>query len=142
MCELSTSISLDSRQASAVAGASANGTSPGHRSKTITALTRAEPALIVHRTFTERPLASSPAGFTVRVMATVLPLKKMSRVEKLRAMEAIWADLSRDEDQFESPAWHADALRETEQAVASGAAKFVDWEEAKKRLRRKAARLA
>jgi len=29
----------------------------------------------------------------------------MSRDEKLRAMEAIWADLSQDEDRFESPAW-------------------------------------
>jgi hypothetical protein len=75
-------------------------------------------------------------------MATVLPLKSMSRVEKLRAMEAIWEDLSRDEDKFESPAWHGEALREAERAVASGKAKFVDWEEAKKRLRRKAARLA
>jgi len=74
-------------------------------------------------------------------MAIVLPLKKMSRVEKLRAMEALWADLSQDEEQFESPAWHADALREAERAVESGKAKFVDWEQAKRRLRRKAAKL-
>ena len=75
-------------------------------------------------------------------MATVLPLKKMSRAEKLRAMEEIWTDLSRDEAKFDSPAWHADALREAEHAIVSGTAKFVDWEEAKARLRRKAAKLA
>jgi hypothetical protein len=75
-------------------------------------------------------------------MATVLPLKKMSRVEKLRAMEAIWADLSQDEGLFKSPAWHEEALREAERAVESGKAKFVDWEKAKQRLRRKAAKLA
>lgn len=75
-------------------------------------------------------------------MATVLPLKKMSRAEKLRAMEAIWTDLTQDEQQFDSPAWHGDALREAERAVEAGTAKFVDWEEAKKRLRRKAAKLA
>lgn len=66
----------------------------------------------------------------------------MSRDEKLRAMEAIWADLSQDEKQFESPAWHEQALRETEQLVKTGAAKFSDWEEAKKRLRDKAEKLA
>jgi hypothetical protein len=75
-------------------------------------------------------------------MPIALPLKRMSRDEKLRAMEAIWADLSQDEDQFESPAWHEKALREAKHAVNSGKAQFSDWEEAKKRVRRKAAKLA
>lgn len=72
-------------------------------------------------------------------MPIILPLKEMSRVEKLQAMEAIWADLCEDEDRLESPAWHEDALREAESAVASGQATFTDWEEAKERLRGKAA---
>jgi hypothetical protein len=71
-----------------------------------------------------------------------LPLKRMSRDEKLRAMEAIWADLSQDEDQIESPAWHEKALREAECAEKSGKAQFSDWEDAKKRVRRKAAKPA
>lgn len=75
-------------------------------------------------------------------MPTVLPLKKMSRPEKLRAMEALWIDLSQDDAAFKSPAWHEEALREAERAVAAGTAKFSDWDEAKKRLRRKAAKLA
>ena len=75
-------------------------------------------------------------------MSVVLPLQKMSRNEKLRAMEALWADLSKDEDRFQSPAWHAQALREAERAVKNGKAKFSDWEKAKKRIRRKAANLA
>jgi hypothetical protein len=74
-------------------------------------------------------------------MPVALPLKRIPRDEKLRAMEAIWADLSQDEDQFESPAWHKKALREAEHAVKSGTAQFSDWEDAKKRLRRKAAKL-
>ena len=64
----------------------------------------------------------------------------MSRVQKLRAMEEIWADLSRDDDRYESPACHNDALQEAERAVASGKAKFSDWDEAKERLRRKIAK--
>ena len=75
-------------------------------------------------------------------MPVSLPLKKMSRDEKLRAMEALWADLSQDEDAFESPAWHEQALREAEHAVKTGKARFSDWEEAKKRIRRKATKLA
>ncbi|MGC2625734.1 MAG: addiction module protein [Candidatus Udaeobacter sp.] len=75
-------------------------------------------------------------------MPVVLPLQKMSRDEKLRAMEALWADLSKDDDGFESPAWHAQALREAERAVKTGKARFNDWDEAKKRIRRKAAKLA
>lgn len=69
-------------------------------------------------------------------------MKKMSRLEKLQAMEALWVDLSREEDQFDSPAWHADALRDAERAVSTGGATFTDWEEAKKRIRRKAVRPA
>lgn len=73
-------------------------------------------------------------------MPTVLPLKRMSRVQKLRAMEELWADISRDDDRYESPAWHKDALEEATRAVKSGKAKFSDWEEAKERLRRKIAK--
>ena len=59
----------------------------------------------------------------------------MTREEKLRAMEELWADLSRDEKQFESPAWHGDVLRERLEAVKSGKEAFMDWETAKKKLR-------
>ena len=74
-------------------------------------------------------------------MPVALRLKRMSRDEKLRAMEALWADLSQDEGQFESPAWHMQVLGESERAVKNGKARFRDWDEAKKRIRRKAAKL-
>jgi len=57
-------------------------------------------------------------------------------------MEALWADLSSDDAKVDSPAWHADALKETERLVRAGKAKFMDWDEAKALLRRKAAQLA
>ena len=75
-------------------------------------------------------------------MSVVLSLQKMSRAEKLRTIEALWADLSKDDDRFESPAWHAQALREAERAMKNGKAKFSDWEKAKKRIRRKVVKLA
>jgi len=70
-------------------------------------------------------------------MQTVLPLEKMTREEKLRIMEELWADLSRDESQFESPAWHGDVLRERVKEFESGKEAFLDWDEVKKQLRDK-----
>jgi len=75
-------------------------------------------------------------------MAVTLPIGRMSREDKLRAMEALWADLTRDEAEFVSPGWHGTALRDTEQLVRDGKAKFSDWQAAKRRIRRKAARPA
>ena len=59
----------------------------------------------------------------------------MSTEEKLQAMEALWADLSRNPEQFESPAWHKQVLEEREQRLESGEENFIDWELAKKQLR-------
>ena len=74
-------------------------------------------------------------------MAVTLPIEQMSRADKLRAMEALWADLSRDEAEFDSPVWHGAVLRQTEQLVRDGKAKFSDWQTAKRRIRRKAERM-
>ena len=68
-------------------------------------------------------------------MDAVLPLDQMTTEEKLRAMEALWADLSRNADSFESPAWHADVLRERDQRIAEGKEPSTEWEVAKRKLR-------
>lgn len=68
-------------------------------------------------------------------MVTALQIEQMSRAEKLQVMEAIWADLSKAEEQVESPAWHADILRETEARVAAGQERIADWAIAKRELR-------
>jgi hypothetical protein len=68
-------------------------------------------------------------------MSLNLPLDQMTTEEKLQAMEALWADLTRTAEQFESPAWHEQVLREREQAAKSGKDTFIDWETAKQQLR-------
>ena len=73
-------------------------------------------------------------------MAVTLPIRRMSREDKLRAMEALWADLCQDEAEFESPGWHGAVLRKTEQLVRDGKAKFSDWSAARRRIHRKAGR--
>ncbi len=64
-------------------------------------------------------------------------LNGLSREEKLRVMHELWEDLARDEAAIESPSWHADALRETEERVQAGIEGVHDWEQAKKELRRR-----
>jgi len=61
-------------------------------------------------------------------------IDQLTREEKLRMMECLWKDLSRDEHAFVSPSWHAGALREAELALADGETEFIDWEQAKKLL--------
>jgi hypothetical protein len=71
-------------------------------------------------------------------MPTILPIQKMSKANQLRAMEELWVELTRDEEKFESPHWHLKLLSETERAIETGKVKFMDWEQAKKSLRRQA----
>ena len=58
-----------------------------------------------------------------------LPLR-----EKLLVMEAIWEDLSREEQNLEVPQWHKELLDERERLLTGGKAQFVDWEEAKRQI--------
>ena len=67
-------------------------------------------------------------------MKNIIDLKQLSREEKLRVMEAIWEDLSSEDQTMESPAWHESILQETEQRVQSGKEQILDWKEAKKDL--------
>ncbi|RMF86504.1 MAG: hypothetical protein D6739_03050 [Nitrospirae bacterium] len=68
-------------------------------------------------------------------MDVSLPLDQMSLEEKLRAMELIWEDLCRTAEAVPSPRWHEEVLRTREERITRGTARFVDWSEAKKRLR-------
>ncbi|BET69343.1 hypothetical protein ASA1KI_42610 [Opitutales bacterium ASA1] len=62
-------------------------------------------------------------------------LAQMSRLDKLRLMEAIWTDLSREEGELESPVWHRETLQATADRLAAGQEEIVDWSQAKKQLR-------
>lgn len=68
-------------------------------------------------------------------VVNTIQIEKMSRKEKLQAMETLWADLSKTETQVESPSWHNDVLKETEARVAAGLERIADWPAAKRELR-------
>jgi hypothetical protein len=68
-------------------------------------------------------------------MQSTIEIRNLYREEKLRVMETIWEDLSREDEEVESPDWHQKALQETERRLNSGQEKIVDWQVAKKELR-------
>jgi hypothetical protein len=72
-------------------------------------------------------------------MPATFPIKQMTLSEKLRAMEALWADLSQHEEQVPVPQWHKSVLADRERLVREGKARFIDWDTAKKRIARRIA---
>ncbi len=72
-------------------------------------------------------------------MSVALPLHEMSLAEKLRVMESLWEDLTRNSDALESPAWHETVLLEREKRIAAGETHFSDWESAKADIRNRVA---
>ena len=66
-----------------------------------------------------------------------LSLSQLSFVQKLNLMEALWADLSRDEKKLKSPAWHETVLKDREEAFMAGKVTISDWEQTKIRIKKK-----
>ncbi|QHI69094.1 addiction module protein [Tichowtungia aerotolerans] len=66
---------------------------------------------------------------------SIAELKSMSRDEQLLAMEILWEELSREDQQVESPAWHKEVLDERQSMVAEDSASYLTMDELKKRLR-------
>jgi len=69
-------------------------------------------------------------------MQNTIEIKHLSREEKLRMMDALWTDLISEEELLESPEWHQKTLQETEHRFAAGKEKVLDWQTAKKDLRK------
>jgi len=68
-------------------------------------------------------------------MEAVLPLDQMSVAEKIRAMEAIWDDLTCHDSEVESPAWHGEVLAARQARLDSGKTSVADWSDGKQRIR-------
>jgi putative addiction module component (TIGR02574 family) len=68
-------------------------------------------------------------------MSTDILLEKMTVAEKLALMERLWDDLSRRPENVPSPQWHGDVLAQRMAVVRDGRTDFVNWDDAKPRLR-------
>ena len=88
----------------------------------------------------------SPSGCMLRAVSPKkgntmkrvdLPLSELSIAQKLDLMEALWADLSKDEKKLKSPAWHEAVLKDREEAFIAGKVTISDWEQVKRRVKKK-----
>lgn len=62
-------------------------------------------------------------------------VKKMSRAERLQAMEALWDSLLYENQEIGTPKWHEEVLEERKKTIADGSARFVSLSELKARRR-------
>jgi hypothetical protein len=58
-------------------------------------------------------------------------LKKMSTVERLQAMEALWDSILYENKKIDTPKWHEDIIKERKRIIANGNAKFISITELK-----------
>ena len=70
-------------------------------------------------------------------MQNTFEIGHLSKEDKLKIMQAIWEDLSKDDEEIESPGWHQDVLLDTERRLHLGEEEAVDWDTAKKELRKR-----
>ena len=70
-------------------------------------------------------------------MDVLLPLDKMTSLDKIAVMEKIWDDLCRDPESIPSPKWHKEVLEARENEINEGRAKFTAFDRAKGNLKNK-----
>ena len=62
-------------------------------------------------------------------------VKKMSKTERLQAMETLWDSLLYENGEIETPEWHEKVLKERKKRIANGSAEFISLSDLKKSRR-------
>ena len=57
--------------------------------------------------------------------------KKMTKTERLQAMEALWDSLLYEDGEIDTPKWHEKVLEERKNKISNGEAKFISLAELK-----------
>src|SRR4051812_5484718 len=105
---------------------------PVERHAIITSVRPFQDALSRRRAF----VSVQPQGtITSMNTATTIPIENLSTADKIVLMERLWDNLSRCPTDIVSPDWHGEILEGRRAAALEGRTAFVDWEDAKKRLR-------
>ncbi len=66
---------------------------------------------------------------------TALEIEKMSTLERLQTMEALWDALCHEREEIDSPDWHAEILKTRKKTIENDNAEFVSLEELKSSIR-------
>ena len=61
----------------------------------------------------------------------IAEISKMSVLERLQTMEALWDSLTREPSGIKSPDWHEEILSDRKQKIENGNAIFISLEELK-----------
>ncbi len=67
-------------------------------------------------------------------MTVTLPLDEMTIEDKISTMEILWNDISKVPEDYKSPAWHSEILKQRKENLASGKDGFQDWEDVKREI--------
>lgn len=67
---------------------------------------------------------------------TITEIKKMSTIERLRAMEELWDALCREDKEIESPEWHGAILENRRKKIETGKAESLSIGDMKARRRK------
>lgn len=62
---------------------------------------------------------------------TIADISKMSVIERLQTMEALWDSLTHEPTEIKSPTWHGDVLSERKERIKNGSATFISLDELK-----------
>ena len=65
-----------------------------------------------------------------------IELARMSKIQRLQTMEAIWDSLIHETADIESPEWHLDVLAARKKKIEEGNAEFFSVDELRSRYRR------
>ena len=63
-------------------------------------------------------------------------IARMSKIQKLQTIEAIWDSLIHETKDIESPEWHRDVLEARKRDIEEGKAEFYSIEELRSRYKK------
>ena len=61
----------------------------------------------------------------------ITDISKLSKLERLQTMEAIWDSLIQETAEIESPGWHREILVGRKRKIEEGKTEFIPFEELK-----------
>jgi putative addiction module component (TIGR02574 family) len=72
-------------------------------------------------------------------MIEAAEIERMSKTERIQAMELLWNSLSSNPSELESPGWHGEVLAQRLAKVEAGDGEFLTIAQLKERLNRRGA---
>ena len=58
-------------------------------------------------------------------------IKKLSKAERIQAMEVLWESMLYDDGEIETPEWHERILKQRKSIIENGSAQFISISELK-----------